>query len=121
MKVLKVFEGNFAVFLPFLHYFCLIFCFLLGVVHYLPSWFCKFEILVSKATVDTSVGMVCSMYSVDIPRYQRGHISIIQMITLVCGVEISVQCLCLLCHIGEVTFSLWYIKIIQIWINNCFK
>ena len=70
---------------------------------------------------DTSVGTVYDTYSVDIPKYQHGRNSIIQMITLLCGVEISVQCLCLLCHIGEVTFSLWYIKIIRIRVNNCFK
>ena len=45
-------------------------------------------------------------YSVDIPRYWRGHISIVQMITLLYGVEISVQCSYLLCCIGEVTFLL---------------
>ena len=38
--------------------------------------------------IDTSVGTVCSTYSVDIPRYWHGHISIVQMITLVRGVEI---------------------------------
>ena len=70
---------------------------------------------------DMSLGMVCSTYSVDIPRNWHGHISIAQMKTLVHGVEISIQCSYLLSRIGEVTFSLWYIKIIQIQINNCFK
>ena len=71
-----------------------------------------------KCHSDTSVGTVCIMYSVDIPRYWCDHIGIVQMITWVLCVEISVQCSCLLSCIGEVTFSLWYIKIIQIQINN---
>ena len=91
---------------------------MLGVVLHLPSWSCEFEILVSTAPDDMSVGMVCIAYSVDIPRYLRDCIGIVQMITWVLGVEISVQCSCLLSCTGEVTFSLWYIKIIQIQINN---
>ena len=72
----------------------------------------------SSTACDMSVGMVCITYSVDIPRYRHDCISIVQMITQVLCVEISVQCLCLLSRIGEVTFSLWYIKIIRIRINN---
>ena len=71
------------------------------------------------APVDVSVGTVCIAYSVDIPRYWCEHIGIVQMITWILCLEISVQCSCLLSHIGEVTFSLWYIKIIRIWIDNC--
>ena len=56
------------------------------------------------------MGMSYGAYSFHIPKYWCGHISIVQRITLLCSVEISVQCLFLLCHIGEVTFSLWYIK-----------
>ena len=56
--------------------------------------------------------MVYGMYSTDLPKYQHGRISVIQMITLLYSVEILVQCLYLLCCIGEVTFSMWYIKII---------
>ena len=73
-----------------------------------------------KAT-DMSLGMVFCTYSADIPMLRRGRISAVQMITQLCCVEILAWCLCLLCHIGEVTFSLWYIKIIRIRINNCFK
>ena len=51
--------------------------------------------------------------------YWRDHDSLVLMITWVLCVEISVQCSCLLSCIGEVTFSLWYNKIIRIWINNC--
>ena len=65
-----------------------------------------------------SVGMVCTANSIDTPICQHDHVGEVLMITLVQCVEISVQCLCLLSHIGEVTFSLWYIKIIQIWANN---
>ena len=73
-----------------------------------------------KAT-DMSLGMVFHTYSADIPMLWRGRISAVQMITQLCCVEISVWCSSLLCCIGEVTFSLWYIKIIQIGINNHFK
>ena len=55
---------------------------------------------------DTSVGTVCIRYSVDIPRYWRGRIGVVQMITWVLCVEISVQCSYLLSRIGEVTFLL---------------
>ena len=64
------------------------------------------------APVNTSVGMLCIAYSVEIPRYWHDCIGVVQMITWVLGAEISVQCSCLLSHIGEVKFSLWYIKII---------
>ena len=64
-----------------------------------------------KAT-DMSLGTVFRTYSTDIPMLQHGCISAVQMITQLCCVEISAWCSCLLCHIGEVTFSLWYIKII---------
>ena len=73
-----------------------------------------------KAT-DMSLDTVFHTYSADIPMLRCGHICAVQMITQLCLVEMSVQCSCLLCCIGEVTFSLWYIKIIRIWINNCFK
>ena len=73
-----------------------------------------------KAT-DMSLGTVFHTYSADIPMLRCGRISAVQMITQLCCVEISVQCSCLLCRIGEVTFSLWYIKIIRIRINNHFK
>ena len=73
------------------------------------------------APVDMSVSTGYGMYSVDIPKCLRGCNSIIQMITLLCSVEISVQYSYLLYHTGEVTFLLWYIKIIQIQIDNCFK
>ena len=69
--------------------------------------------------IDMSVSTVCIAYSVDILIYQCDHISVVQMITRVRYVEISVQCSCLLSRIGEVTFLLWYIKIVQIQINNC--
>ena len=45
---------------------------------------------------DTSVGTISMAYSVDIPRCWCDHVSVVQMITLMQQVEISVQCLCLL-------------------------
>ena len=38
--------------------------------------------------IDTSVGTVYGTYSVDLPKYRHGHIGVIQMMTLLCGVEI---------------------------------
>ena len=75
----------------------------------------------TRNTTDMSLGTVSGMYSADIRRLWRGCISTIQMITQLCCVEILVWCSCLLCCIGEFTFPLWYIKIIRIRINNCFK
>ena len=64
-----------------------------------------------KAT-DMSLDTVFCTYSADIPMLRCGRICGVQMITQLCCVEISVQCSCLLYRIGEVTFLLWYIKII---------
>ena len=44
--------------------------------------------------VDTSVGTVSMVYSVDIPRCWRDRVGMVQMITLMQQVEISVQWLC---------------------------
>ena len=72
----------------------------------------------TKQTLTMSVGTVCITYSVDIPKISGDHVGIVLMITWVLCVEIFVQCSYLLSCIGKVTFSLWYIKIIRIWINN---
>ena len=71
--------------------------------------------------VDTSLGTIGRMYSVDIPKCWHGRIVADKMITLIRDVEISIKDVYLLCLVGVVTFSLWYIKIIRIQINNCFK
>ena len=62
-------KENFVVLLPFLHSFHLGFCFLFLVAFYLPSLFCKFEILVSMVPVDMSLSMGVVAYLVDIPKY----------------------------------------------------